>query len=160
MILAVTGHRPDKLGGYSEEAEEQLVWFAQKMLLELKPDRVLTGMALGWDLAIAEACHLLEIPYIAYVPFLHQEDLWSEPAKERYRFLLSNAIGDIYFGDRYAKWLFQKRNMALVDDCDDLLALWNGTEQGGTYNCIKYALVKDRDIIYCWQNYLDYLKEQ
>ncbi len=32
----------------------------------------------------------------------------------------------------------QKRNEWMVDNCDMLVAVWDGTD-GGTYNCIDYA---------------------
>jgi uncharacterized phage-like protein YoqJ len=40
----------------------------------------------------------------------------------------------------------QKRNEYMVDKCDKLLAVWNGTT-GGTHNCIKYAKSKGKEII-------------
>lgn len=55
MILAVTGHRPNKLGGYSKQAYRKLVKIAEVNLKKLNPDKVISGMALGWDQALAQA---------------------------------------------------------------------------------------------------------
>jgi len=78
MILSGTGHRPDKLGGYSDSAFDNLVKIAEDYLKESKPDKVISGMALGWDQALAEACVNLNIPFIAAVPFKGQESKWYQ----------------------------------------------------------------------------------
>ena len=46
----------------------------------------------------------------------------------------------------------QLRNEAMVNDCDLLLALWNGTS-GGTANCIRYANSVKREIRNLWSDY-------
>jgi len=56
MILAVTGHRPEKLGGYGPAVAERLFNLASSELQGLRPEYVLTGMAIGWDQAVADAC--------------------------------------------------------------------------------------------------------
>ena len=40
----------------------------------------------------------------------------------------------------------QKRNEYMVDKCDILLAVWDGSA-GGTNNCVKYARKLDKEII-------------
>ena len=54
-IVAGSGHRPSKLGGYSEQIHEKLVALAIGWLKKNEPSCVLSGMALGWDTALAEA---------------------------------------------------------------------------------------------------------
>ena len=50
--------------------------------------------------------------------------------------------------DIYHPAKMQKRNEFMVDNCDILIALWNGTS-GGTKNCINYAKKKENvQIIY------------
>lgn len=79
--IAFTGHRPDKLGGYSPEADRRLVAFARRLVVALQaryaPERFISGMALGWDMAVAEACASKGLPFIAAVPlaFLPAESL-------------------------------------------------------------------------------------
>lgn len=55
MILAVTGHRPDKIGGYDRNnpLRKKLLVKIDATLARLKPERVLTGMALGVDQDVA-----------------------------------------------------------------------------------------------------------
>jgi uncharacterized phage-like protein YoqJ len=140
MIFAATGHRPNKLGGYSGSAFTDLKDFAVRYLAENCPTRVISGMAQGWDQAWAVAAVALGIPFIAAVPFVGQESRWPDLARRRYRELLKRAY-QIHYpdpGGSYAPWKMQARNMWMVDNCDRVIALWNGTE-GGTANCVRYA---------------------
>ena len=50
--------------------------------------------------------------------------------------------------ERYFKGCMQKRNRYMVDKSDLVLAIWNGSETGGTWNTIKYARSKNKEILY------------
>ena len=41
--------------------------------------------------------------------------------------------------DVYYEGCMQKRNCYMVDKADLVLAVWNGTQKGGTWNTIRYA---------------------
>jgi uncharacterized phage-like protein YoqJ len=41
--------------------------------------------------------------------------------------------------------MLQKRNEWMVDHCDLLIAVWDGSE-GGTANCVRYARHHERQI--------------
>jgi uncharacterized phage-like protein YoqJ len=45
----------------------------------------------------------------------------------------------------YAPWKMMLRNKYMVNNCDVLLALWNGTP-GGTQKCVAYAESVNRTI--------------
>lgn len=158
MIIAVTGHRPDKLGGYTNEAYDILLELATQQLKILKPSKVLTGMALGWDQAIADACIKLKIKFDACIPFATQDKIWPYASKIKYRDLLLHANRCIIVceGD-YAPNKMQIRNEYMVDNADKVLALYNGTK-GGTGNCVKYAEEKGIEVINCWPNYLNLIQ--
>lgn len=47
----------------------------------------------------------------------------------------------------YAAFKMQKRNEYLVDHCDKLIAIYDGSLFGGTYNCVKYANSVSKQII-------------
>jgi uncharacterized phage-like protein YoqJ len=155
MIICGTGHRPDKLCNWREWDNHQmiLVDIAKAWLSWHTPDVVITGMAIGWDQVLAEACIDVGIEYRAYVPFKGQESKWPPNAQSVYNSLLDNASEVKYVCEEgYAPWKMQKRNEAMVDDSDLVLALWNGTE-GGTGNCIKYAQSKNKRITNLWPAY-------
>jgi hypothetical protein len=40
----------------------------------------------------------------------------------------------------YTNEKLQIRNEWIVDNCDEMLFIWNGKYSGGTWNCYKYAL--------------------
>lgn len=149
MILSVTGHRPDKLGGYAWSTLSRAV--ARRLAAELdrlRPERAITGMALGVDQWFAWLCVQRGIPFIAAVPFEGQDERWPKPeARDRYQHLLSLAaevqiVTRLTPEDRKSKPRVSKamhaRNEWMIDSSDHLLAVWDGS-YGGTGNCVQYA---------------------
>lgn len=153
MIVAVTGHRPDKLGGYSENASKKLVRFASSALEFWKEDiEIITGMSLGWDQAIAHSCALLGIPFVAAIPFKGQESRWPDGGQYRYHRLLEFACDTkIICEGVFSPEKMQIRNEWMVDNSDCLLALYDGSN-GGTRNCVKYAEGKT-EIVNVWNEW-------
>jgi uncharacterized phage-like protein YoqJ len=143
MKIAGTGHRPEKLGGYADEAYERVFLVGQQYLVQTKPELIISGMALGWDTALAEAAFFLGTPFHAYIPFEGQERKWPAKAQRLYRNLLKHAAKVVNCGgEGYAGWKMHNRNECMVNELgpdDRLVALWNGDREGGTYNCIQYA---------------------
>lgn len=155
MIIAGTGHRPNKLGGYSDAAFQKLVTVCRIGLNEAQPDKVITGMALGYDQALATAAHNLGIPFAAYVPVEGQDSVWLYTSKLLYRSLLKKACEvKIICKGPYSAAAMQKRNEAMVDDADEVLACWDGTA-GGTGNCIAYAEKKGKIITNIYDKWLE-----
>lgn len=149
MKLAVTGHRPDKIGGYGDDVAHKLFVVARNELARLKPDEVITGMALGWDQAVADAAGRLGIPYVAAVPCVGQDRIWPKESQSRYNALLVKAASvKVVTEGGYAAWKMMVRNKWMVDNCDEVLALWNGVMgpngeyEGGTGKCVEYATGK------------------
>jgi uncharacterized phage-like protein YoqJ len=154
MIYAATGHRPDKLGGYDIYSAKRLIDFATEVLEHHQPSAVITGMALGWDTAIAEAAVNLKIPFHAYIPFVGQELVWPITTKLIYKSLLNKAEKIVICSEGgFSKEAMQKRNEAMVDNCDMLLAMWNGSK-GGTGNCLAYARSIGRPYINYWHQFM------
>lgn len=89
---------------------------------------------------------LLGIPMIAAVPFEGQEKRWNSLDQGRYRDILGEAhTVHIVSPGGYEPWKMQARNEWMVDNCNILAAMWNGSS-GGTANCIRYAQAKERKI--------------
>jgi predicted Rossmann fold nucleotide-binding protein DprA/Smf involved in DNA uptake len=105
-------------------------------------------MALGGDTLFALACLELEIPLLAAIPFCDQEKRWPKASKELYYEILNNKLvtSHIVTQGAYNLTAFQIRNEYMVDLCDKLLAIHDGT-RGGTYNTVRYAQSIDKDII-------------
>lgn len=143
MILGVTGHRPEELpGGYDPSSPERidLIKRIKAMVFSRNPALVLSGMALGVDQYVCEICLSLGIPYVAVVPFVGQESRWPPAAQAEYKELLKTAIEVVVTDDTpgYEPWKMELRNHYIVDRCDELLAVFNGSP-GGTANTVLYA---------------------
>lgn len=156
MIIAFTGHRPHKLGGYNDRTNfkskfDKLVMkiFTDNFMNEFRNNNleIITGMALGVDTWAAYFAISCKIPFRAYIPFSGQEKMWPTESQSMYRLLLTKASKIKYICDPgYAAWKMQKRNEAMINDCDILVAIWDGTS-GGTGNCVKYAQSIKKQIV-------------
>lgn len=155
MIIAVTGHRPNKTGGYDWRSAHALMTLAREYLAEQKPDKVISGMALGWDTAVARAALFQNIPFIAAIPFAGQDRIWPKKDREMYADLLQQAteVHTVSPGG-YAGWKMQARNKFMVDHCDKLLVLWDGSS-GGTANCIEYAEQQHKPYDNLWERWIN-----
>lgn len=152
-IIAGTGHRPNKLGGYTQPAFNLLVQLATEHLIERAPQRVISGMALGWDQALATAAAALHISWEAYIPFRGQEFTWPLLSQHRYLALLKDAAQVKYIcTPGYASWKMHDRNKAMVKDCTEMAAMYNGSG-GGTWNCICYAEHAHRPIFNLYEKW-------
>lgn len=149
-VLMVTGHRPDKLGGYLPEARAKLHAFALEHVARHKPAELVSGMALGWDTACALAALDLGIPLTAALPFAGQESRWPDAAQHIYRYILGRAARvEIVRPGGYVAWKMQERNEWMVKNSEAILALWNGSP-GGTANCVSYAKNRLREVDNVW----------
>jgi uncharacterized phage-like protein YoqJ len=148
MIIAATGHRPNKLGGYNQKSFNKLYKIAYHWLKENKPTKCISGMALGWDQAFAAASLELGIPLIAAIPCKNQDALWYLSNRNFYKKLLKHKLCNkiVVNNIPFQIWVMQKRNEWMVDHCDKVLAMWDGST-GGTFNCIKYAKAKNIEVI-------------
>lgn len=101
-IVAATGHRPDRLGGYDEENNALLrclkIILREELetLYEQGARIFISGMAQGWDTHFAEAVLELkdkfpDIQLIAAVPFAGQGLRWPDAALRRWGHILRAA---------------------------------------------------------------------
>lgn len=155
MIIACTGHRPDKLPnketGYKllNPTYNYVCQQIEKTLLELKPEKCISGMALGCDMWFAHIAYKLKIPFIAAIPFEGQETAWPKASQDTYHRLLKLASEKVIVSPgKYEPSKMQIRNCWMVDRCDKLIAIFKSTEtSGGTFNCIQYAKKTGKEII-------------
>lgn len=157
MIVAGTGHRPDKLdihyrmpGGGDMQLHHWLMDMAMQYLDEVGAETVISGMALGWDLALANAALYSNIPYVAAVPFKGQERKWPQWHQDLYNGLLVSAshVEVVCKGD-YDPAKMVMRNRWMVNRADRMCALWDGSS-GGTSNCVRYARKAGKPIDNLW----------
>lgn len=154
-IVAATGHRPEKLLGYSCQAAAKLQVFARARLIELDPDVVVVGMALGWDMAVGYAASELGIPFTAAIPFKGQELRWPMESQVAYGALLALAAHvRIVSPGGYSADKMHTRNEWMAHNCNKMLALWDGSH-GGTHNCVRYAESIGKPVVNVWKQFRD-----
>ena len=151
MTIALTGHRPNKLlyewDGKGPISDAIFMILCQ-IIEERKPTKGISGMALGADMLWAEALIEKEVPFIAAIPCKGQEKMWPKKSQWRYNEILSSPLCTkfIVSDGGYSPYKMQKRNEWMVDNCDLLIGVHDGSN-GGTYNCIQYAKGKVETII-------------
>lgn len=166
MKIAVTGHRPSKLGDAYDLHHSTNITIGQNMrafILQkagyqektnsfLSDEKVtlISGMALGVDTIWALVALKLKERYPTKfelecaIPCAKHSSRWKKVDQDRHADIMARAdIVTMVSEDAYAPYLMQKRNEYMVDKADILLAVWDGTK-GGTGNCVKYAMKTGR----------------
>jgi uncharacterized phage-like protein YoqJ len=161
MIVAATGHRLHLYPGYrgdgsSSRLREALLVIAMDALEEWSPDLTISGMATGWDMAVAAAAMLTGRPYHAYIPFVGQDRNWGKADKQMYLTLLESADKVVTVCPAETRDAYRLRDEAMVDKADRMLAMWLGASAGGTYNTLEYA---DNWLV-PWTNYRDAFEQK
>lgn len=153
-----TGHRPNKLYGYDRNSEGNRV--IRKKLHDKIVDLIenhgintfISGMALGIDMWAALAVIKLRTKYphirlVAAVPCLRQWSRWNpEDVIFWHRILEACDLVVMVTNEEYTPACMQMRNIWMVDHSDHVIAVYDGSPRGGTFNCIKYAKTKKTHI--------------
>lgn len=170
MKIAITGHRPSKLGNdYNLTSplvlaiEAEIINILQykgvifyDIISSHKDMTFITGMALGIDTLFAKLAIKYNIPFMAAIPCLEQDKMWPNKSKLIYYQLITNKLCTTKFITNlpYTSTCMQERNEWMIDQIANtfnniLIAVWDGSE-GGTANCVKYAKTKlaENQIIY------------
>lgn len=155
--IAFTGHRPQKLGGFDPTNPKRVaVRTAIHDVLQRAINKhgetheivVISGGALGVDQDAASIANKLGLPFIVAVPCQGHDSKWNPSDKARYKTMLSHASQVVMVHDGpYNNTCMQDRNEWMVDHCDALVAVWDGSS-GGTANCVKYAQKMKKPIIF------------
>jgi len=161
IIVSGTGHRPPKLGGYSDDVFWCLVDMAKDWLVRIQEElndkvvEVVSGMALGWDQALAQAAIELGIPLVAAIPCEGQESRWPPESRARYNSILSKATRvELVSKGVYHPAKMQRRNEWMVDRGTHIAAVWDGSG-GGTRNCLRYADKQEKPVYNLWDLWVD-----
>ena len=152
IIIALTGHRPEKLDGYNifspfyMELAKQLRSIVLSYINKGKKVHMVSGMALGADTIWALVGLKLKdqgYPVVleAAIPCANHPDTWKgTESKIRWQNIVDRSdIVTQVSNKPYAGYLMQKRNEYMVNKCNVLVSVWNGTE-GGTYNCLSHMV--------------------
>jgi len=155
---AFTGHRPESFPFGNDEASPECLAIKEKLTAEIEKmiakgiDTFISGAAKGVDIWAMEAVlGLCESKYphiklIAAIPYLGQSKAWSEEEKQRYE-QLTNACNKVVLFEKYFRGCLLARNRFMVDNSDHLIAVYNGSEKGGTAFTVKYAGKQGKDTV-------------
>jgi uncharacterized phage-like protein YoqJ len=149
----ITGHRPQKLGGFKDNPTKKGVLAALKNILDRatrdnKEVVLISGMALGVDQWWAELGIARNLPVHAYVPFEGQESRWPQASRQKYTDLLQQCESiRIVCPGHYSAQKMQERNEAMVDAADVCIAIWDGSS-GGTSNCVAYIRQQEKPLLW------------
>jgi uncharacterized phage-like protein YoqJ len=149
MIIGFTGHRKFK------HPEKQIAKQLKMFLTKLKPDKTISGMALGFDQLAARVCVYLGIPFIAAVPAKEQPNMWPLKAVKDYFKILEKAEKIVYVdkekgysnpNDNFIAKLFN-RNHWMVDKSHKMIAYYLNTVRGGTAATVRYTHSQGKIVI-------------
>ena len=152
-----TGHRAAKLPwGFNEQDPrciqlKQQIYDAIDAIYDSGIRHFICGMANGCDMYFGEAVLELkkakkDVTLEAAVPFAGQADHWKEAEKQRWQRIYAGSDYITVVSKSYTKDCMNKRNRYMVDNCNVLLAAYNGTK-GGTQNTILYGIRSKKEVI-------------
>ncbi|MDE7229225.1 MAG: DUF1273 domain-containing protein [Oscillospiraceae bacterium] len=154
--VSFTGYRPEKLPFFGED-DPMCIDLKERIFKEISAladdgaTEFCTGMALGVDTWCAEAVLRLKserpgITLIALIPCPEQDSKWNSEQKRRYHNILEQCDRKLTISPKYTRDCMHKRDRALVDMCDVLVAVYDGKE-GGTKYTVEYAKKQGRKTI-------------
>lgn len=162
MNIGFTGHRPNRLGGYDEQAKLRLYTFASRQMLRLESDcTVYQGCALGWDMAVATAAIQQGHRVVSCIPFLGFNARWPISSVLELDTILNRSheviivVTEQQWAKDHAALALNQRNDFIVDNTDELYALACGAPSG-TQNCVDYAARKNKQIKHLWRDWLKF----
>lgn len=141
--VSITGHRPERVAEHEKTIRRALLVAYE----DLGAYRVIQGCAAGVDLWAASEAFIAGIPFVAARPWKgHKPRKADEFA---YRMMMKNAeeVHNISDEEDFpGNWCYQRRNEWMVNRADYTIAVWDGVEKGGTFNCIQYAVEVKRPL--------------
>lgn len=149
-----TGHRPDKLGGYSRNPKQDWVKAALRKVISWANGfddvrHFISGGAIGVDQWAAEIVLSMGNEAVLTIakPFPDQACMWPRSTQDHYQAIcdMADSVVNVSEGPFTHAKMF-KRNEWMVDRSDYVIAVWDGTP-GGTQGTVKYARSQGKDVL-------------
>ena len=151
-VCSFTGYRTKKLNfcisksALDYESVEDCLRGEIVRMLDEDFNTFMCGMAIGADMMFAKTVLELKkkyppplINFVAVIPCLDHDKRWNESDRESGRIITAAADEVVYVSEfRYYNGCMAKRNRYLVDNCDELISIFDG-QTGGTMQTINYA---------------------
>lgn len=158
-ICCLTGHRPKGFpwNYYDTKCINHQVYLKElrKHIIKLIDDGYnyfISGMAIGADIDFAEICEDLRdncgyaILIEGAIPCPNQTARWSATDKNRYAEIYKKLDKITLVSDKCTQSCFQKRNEYMIDRAEHVIAIWNTEQKGGTWNSLRYAYRRKKEI--------------
>lgn len=150
QCCAITGHRPLHFHFKYDEMNPDCIAIKQALAKEVNAlicSGVTTyyiGMCLGVDTWAAEIILKLKkespaLKLIAVHACETQANRWSLAQRERFFDILHQCDDEVFISRKYTKTCTFERNRYMVDHVQCLIAVSDGTNNGGTAYTIRYA---------------------
>ena len=138
MKVAITGHRPGRIAGQ----EQNIKKWIEDYLAGVDCTEAYSGMAMGTDQIFARVVEEMGIPLICCYPYRRDN---FHPAEQR----INARAKDVRFiSEEYSKKSYWIRDKYMVDNCDVLLAVFDGKKEGGTWITVDYAQRIGKPIVF------------
>jgi Uncharacterized protein conserved in bacteria len=161
--VCFTGHRPNKFNGWGQPMPENIKNWLNKYLDKIisfgKEVEFISGAAQGLDQWAAKL--VLEkrelndnVKLTMAVPYKDFGSNWPKQAQNELEEINKQADKIVYVhkGIYTSPYLLQLRNEWMVNNSDLVIAVWDGST-GGTFNCVQYAKLKKKKIL--WYNFVE-----
>lgn len=167
LTACATGHRPSNLPkeygyDYSNESWTIIINDVKSLIKELKINKAITGMALGFDTAFAIAVLQLQnegyqIELHAAIPCRNQEAKWTDEAKHLYKAILKRCASSTILAEQYTPQAMWYRNQYMVDNSDIVIAMYDKAfdipnTASGTKLTIEFAKQLNKQVINIFKN--------
>jgi uncharacterized phage-like protein YoqJ len=157
MKIAITGHRPNKIGGYATcqkhvALKDHMRTFLKEKLSQNSDLTLISGGALGIDQFWIEVGQELNIPIMVIIPFHGFEAKWPIHSQQYFHKLIDKCHGISYASNEIprnkqeAVAAILKRDRMLIQAADAIVAYWNGSS-GGTAHTVKFAKESNKEPI-------------
>lgn len=162
MKIALTGHRPQRLGLSNDEKSkdwEPLGDWLYGILLAMayiEPVDIYSGMASGSDTLLALTAIQMKKNGINMRLHCVLPCKNYNATNEYYNEIKTSADEWIELSDEFYKGCDNVRDQYLVNHCDTLLAIWDKKKSGGVWSTMRKAQKVGKPIICCPEAILDY----
>lgn len=169
--IALTGHRPPKLGGYDittneyKELQNHLEDIIEEHLAHFDVVWCHSGLALGadtvWSKSILnmKAIYPGRVKFHAEIPMMTQSNKWFKKEDKEFwqeqldncdrRSLYSYSAPNEQMDKQMAGKALKDRNIGMIDHADVVIALWDGSNSG-TKHAHDYAKRSGKQIIHMY----------
>lgn len=161
MIVALTGHRPQRLGMPDDELDNKwkeigdwivknLIQMRQRAILEYNELHVYCGMVTGSDVLFGMSSVFLKVAGIVPLKLHCVLPCKNYNSSHKYYNNIKLFADEwVELADEFYKGCDNVRDQYMVDYCDVLLAVWDGIKSGGVWSNIRKAQKAGKTIIYC-----------